>query len=252
MDKEYCIFGRKPIWEALNSGRQIDKIMLLKTAHGEELNEIAAKAREENIPVQFVPVEKIEFAVRKFTGNREANHQGAVAFVSLLETLSIEEMLEKVEAQGQKPFVVVLDGVTDVGNFGAIARSAYCFGAQAIVMAAKGSAPVNPEAIKTSAGALEKIMICKVDNISTAVKYMKAHGLKIYAASEKAKTKVSDASLTPAMAIVLGDEGEGISNIVAKQCDEMLLIPMATDFDSLNVSVSAGVIFYEAMKQRTA
>jgi len=252
MEKEYCIFGRKPILEALNSGRQIDKIMLLKTAHGEDLNVIAAKARQENIPVQFVPVEKIEFAVRKFTRNREANHQGAVAFVSLLNTLSIAEMLEKVAAQGKVPFVVVLDGVTDVGNFGAIARSAYCFGAQAIVMAAKGSAPISPEAIKTSAGALEKLMICKVENIATAVKYLKAHGLKVYATSEKAKVKVADADFNPAAAIVLGDEGEGVSNIVMKQCDEMLLIPMASNFDSLNVSVSAGVVFYEAMKQRTA
>jgi 23S rRNA (guanosine2251-2'-O)-methyltransferase len=252
MEKEYCIFGRKPILEALNSGRQIDKIMLLKTAHGEDLNVIAAKARQENIPVQFVPVEKIEFAVRKFTRNREANHQGAVAFVSLLNTLSIEEMLEKVAAQGKIPFVVVLDGVTDVGNFGAIARSAYCFGAQAIVMAAKGSAPISPEAIKTSTGALEKLMICKVENIATAVKYLKAHGLKVYATSEKAKVKVADVDFNPAVAIVLGDEGEGVSNIVMKQCDEMLLIPMASNFDSLNVSVSAGVVFYEAMKQRTA
>ncbi len=249
---EYCIYGRKPILEALSGDKKLDKILVLKSLQrNTDLEHIFAAADANAVPVQFVPVEKLEFTLRKFTRDRNANHQGFVALCSLIENISVEALLQQLEQESVTPFLCIFDGVTDVGNLGAIARSAHCFGVQALVLPEKGSAPINPEAIKTSAGALHKLKICRVQSIPSAIKLLKAHGVKILAASEKAKSAISEMDFKEAIGIVMGDEGKGVSETVTKLCDSIYRIPMSGNFDSLNVSVSAGITFFEAMKQRS-
>lgn len=252
MEDSYCVVGRKPVAESLRAGKQFAKVMLQSGLKSEELEAIAASARRAGAQVQYVPKEKLEFAAKKFSKQKFLNHQGVVAFAAMGKVLLLEELLVQLSSESITPMLIVFDGITDVGNLGAIARSALCFGAHALVMPASGSAPVNPEAIKRSAGALEHITICRVENISSAIKLIKAHGIKVFAASENARLPVQQCDFTEPCAIVLGDEGKGISSLVMKQCDETFLIPMTGDFDSLNVSVSAGIALYEAMQQRQA
>jgi 23S rRNA (guanosine2251-2'-O)-methyltransferase len=252
MEHSYCVVGRKPVAESLRAGRQFAKVMLQSGLKSEELEAIAATARRLGAQVQFVPKEKLEYAAKKYSKQKFLNHQGVVAFAAIGKLLPLEELLLQLSQKSITPMLVVFDGITDVGNLGAIARSALCFGAHALVMPASGSAPVNPEAIKKSAGALEHIAISRVENISSAIKLIKAHGIKVFAASENAGLPVQQCDFTEPCAIVLGDEGKGISNFVMKQCDDAFSIPMIGDFDSLNVSVSAGIALYEAMQQRQA
>jgi 23S rRNA (guanosine2251-2'-O)-methyltransferase len=249
-ESEYCIYGRKPILDALTDRQQIEKIMVLKSGSGEEITAITALARGANIQVQYVPKEKLDAVVRKYARFRDPNHQGVVAFLSLVSYYTVEEVMEKIEREKQQPLLVVLDGVTDVHNLGAIARSAECMGAQAIIVPASGSAQMNPEAIKASAGALLKLMVCREQSISSTAKLLKAHGLQLLAAEANKSQRVSDVDFKKPTAIILGDEGEGVSDAVLKLCDATISIPMKGETESLNVSVSAGVILYEAMKQR--
>lgn len=250
MEESYCIIGRKPVAELFNSGKALSKIVLQQGLKSEDLENIAFKARKAGVQVQYVPKEKLDFLSKKFTNDRHAHHQGVLALAALGSIFSLEEILETAEKSEQVPLFIILDGVTDVGNLGAIARSALCFGATALIMPATGSAAVNPETIKRSAGALAHIPLCRVENIVSAIKLIKAHGIKIFSAQEDAKLSVETCDFSVACAIVFGDEGKGISAAVIKQCDAVFSIPMMGDFDSLNVSVSAGIALYEAMKQR--
>ncbi|MBX2902409.1 MAG: 23S rRNA (guanosine(2251)-2'-O)-methyltransferase RlmB [Chitinophagales bacterium] len=252
MEESYCIVGRKPVAELLRAGKAFAKVMLQSGLKSEDLEAIAAEARKAGVQVQYVPKEKLDFAAKKFSKERYVNHQGVVALAAMGKVLTIEELLSSLEQSNSTPLLVVFDGITDVGNLGAIARSALCFGAHALVMPSAGSAPVNPEGIKRSAGALEQIPLCRVENISMALKLLKAHGIKIFAASEDAETPIQECDFSIPCAVVLGDEGKGISTVVLRQCDGTFAIPMKDNFDSLNVSVSAGITLYEAMQQREA
>jgi 23S rRNA (guanosine2251-2'-O)-methyltransferase len=247
---DFCIFGRIPVLEALRAGRRFDKILLLKNISSDEIRDIQNLARQMDIPVQNVPKEKLESVARKYSKHREANHQGVMGFLSMIDYYSVEDVLDNVYSKGETPLFIILDGVTDVGNFGAIARSAECLGAHALIISSQGSAQINAEAMKASAGALNNILVCREKSLFMAVKYLRANGIRIFGAATSKETPVSKTDFTEPCAVVFGSEGEGISRDIIKLCDEKISIPMTGKTESLNVSVSAGIILYEILRQR--
>lgn len=247
--QHFCIFGRKPVIEAITAGKRFDKILMLKGATGDEIKTIQNLARQTETPVQSVPKEKLESVARKYSKYKEANHQGVLGFLSMVDYYSLDDVMNNALSRGKNPLFVVLDGVTDVGNFGAIARSAECLGADAVVIPAQGAAQINAEAMKASAGALNKIFVCREKSLFTALKFLKASGVKVYGTDMKGQA-VSQVDWNVPAAIVLGSEGYGISAELLKICDDKISIPMSGTIESLNVSVSAGIILYEAARNR--
>jgi len=241
--KSSIIIGRQPLVEALQSGKAIDKILLQKNANGEVVQQIRALSREHNIPIQLVPVEKLN-------GLTKANHQGVIAFVALVQYLDLQQVIDHVVSNGDVPLFLMLDGVTDVRNIGAIARTAVCCGAQAIVIPDKGVGALNEEAMKSSAGALEKIHICRVNSLLKAVDDLHLNGIAVYTSEMRADKNVYDLDFSVPCCVIMGDEGRGVQPYLAKAADAFFKIPMAAKFDSLNVSVATGMILYEGMKQR--
>ncbi|MBL7712466.1 MAG: 23S rRNA (guanosine(2251)-2'-O)-methyltransferase RlmB [Chitinophagaceae bacterium] len=237
------LIGRKPVMEALANGTAIEKIFLLRTATGEEINTIKQLCRERNIPLSQVPVEKLNNLTK-------AQHQGVVAYTSLLEYIELQEAISFVVDKGETPLFVLLDGVTDVRNVGAIARSALCCGAQGLILPTSNAASLTEDAIKTSAGALRQIMLCRIPSVAQALDVLKLNGINVLGTNMKGSVPVYEADLTIPSAIVMGAEDTGISKDVIKRADQLIRIPMAKAFDSLNVSVAAGMILYEAAKQR--
>ena len=229
--------------EALKSGQKLDKILLFKNASGEAVNELRQLAKDLNVPVQYVPNEKLNSITN-------TQHQGVVAFKSAVTYQSLQDVINWVNDRGEVPLFLVLDGVTDVRNIGAIARSAVCCGAQAIIIPDKGVGALNEDAVKASAGALEQINICRVNSLMKAVDELHLNGIRVYASEMTAKTRLFDLDLKTPAAIVMGGEEKGVFPGLMKICDESFRIPMAGEFESLNVSVACGMILYEAMKQR--
>lgn len=250
--RHFCIFGRKPILEAFREGKRFDKILLQKNVSSDEISEILQLAKQSDTPVQSVPREKLESVVKKYSRHRDAIHQGILGFLSLIEYYSIDDVLHHIYAKGETPLLVILDGVTDIGNFGAIARSAECLGAHALIIPAKGAAQINAEAMKASAGALNKILVCREKSLANSIKFLKVNGIRIFGTDVKKAVDVSKIDFNLPCAIVLGSEGEGISEEVMKLCDEKIIIPITGTTESLNVSVSAGIILYQANKSRKA
>ncbi len=243
MDKNDYIFGIRAVIEAIEAGKEIDKILVKKDLQGELAQELFAAARSVGAFVQRVPVERINRITRK-------NHQGVVAFLSAVEYFTLDSFVPSLYEQGEVPFIVLLDGVTDVRNFGAIARTCECVGAHAIVIPARGSVSVNADAVKTSAGALHTLPVCRERSIQEAVHYLHDSGFTIVAASEKADKNYTEVDYTTPIAIVMGAEDTGVSSSVLRYCDEMVAIPMKGNIGSLNVSVAAGVMMYEVVRQR--
>ena len=243
MKKSQLIIGRQPLMETIRSGRAVDKILLQRNAAGESIAEIRQLAREYNIPVQVVPVEKLDSLTR-------ANHQGVIAFAGLVQYMDLQQVIDHVVGAGGTPLFMMLDGVTDVRNIGAIARSALCCGAQALVIPDKGTGALNEEAMKSSAGALERIHICRVASLLKAVDTLHLNGIRVFTSEMNAPKKVFELPLTEPCCIVMGSEDKGVQAYIRKAADEHFTIPMAGDFDSFNVSVAAGIILYEAMKHR--
>jgi 23S rRNA (guanosine2251-2'-O)-methyltransferase len=241
--KSSIIIGRQPLIEAINSGRAVDKILLQKGATGEIIHTIRELAKQHHIPVQYVPVEKLNSITR-------ANHQGVVAFVALVQYMNLQEVIDHVVSEGQTPLFIILDGITDVRNIGAIARSAVCCGAQAIIIPDKGVGALNEEAMKSSAGALEKINVCRVNSLMKAVDDLHLNGIKVLASEMTAEKYIFELQLKEPLAIVMGSEEKGVYPALMKICDEKFAIPMAGNFESFNVSVAAGIILYETLKQR--
>lgn len=237
------IIGRQPLVEALQTGKAIDKILLQKNATGDVINTIRKLARDQNVPIQLVPVEKLN-------GMTKANHQGILAFVARVQYMDLQQVIDHVVSNGDLPLFLMLDGVTDVRNIGAIARSAVCCGAQAIIIPDKGVGALNEEAMKSSAGALEQIHICRVNSLLKAVDTMHLNGIKIFTSEMRAEQNVFELPFTDPCCIIMGDEGKGVQPYLAKAADHFFKIPMAANFDSFNVSVATGIILYEAMKQR--
>lgn len=243
MKKSNLIIGRQPLIETIRSGRAVDKILFARNVSGEAIGEIRELATQFKIPIQQVPAEKLNSLTR-------ANHQGVVAFAGLVSYMDLQEVIDHVVGMGQTPLFVMLDGVTDVRNIGAIARSALCCGAQALIIPDKGTGALNEEAMKSSAGALEKIYVCRVGSLLKAVDSLHLNGIKVFTSEMKAPKKVFELPLTEPCCIVMGSEDKGVQPYIHKAADEFFTIPMAGDFDSFNVSVAAGIILYEAMKHR--
>ena len=243
MKKTSLIIGRQPLIETIKSGRAVDKILLQRNSTGESIDEIRELAREYHIPVQVVPIEKLGSLTR-------ANHQGVVAFAGLVQYLDLQQVIDHVTAAGELPLFVRLDGITDVRNIGAIARSALCTGVQAMIIPDKGVGALNEEAMKSSAGALERIQVCRVQSLLKAIDTLHLNGIRVFTSEMGAERKVFELPLDEPCCVVMGSEDKGVQPYLRKAADEFFSIPMAGEFDSLNVSVAAGIILYEAMKKR--
>lgn len=237
------IFGIHPVQEAVRSGKQIDRILIKQGFRNEMIPGLFPLLRDQKVPFQYVPVEKLNRLTTK-------NHQGIIALVSELEYTDLEKLIPILFEQGKIPSVAVLDGITDVRNMGAIARSAECAGFDALVIPSKGSAQINSEAIKSSAGALSIIPVCRVANLPDAVKFLRDCGLQIIAATEKAEKDLYSADFRQPVALIMGAEDAGIDPKLLKLADMLIKIPMFGKIQSLNVSAAATVLFYESVRQR--
>lgn len=244
MNKEDYVFGTRAVIEAIKNGKTIDKVLIKKGLSNELFAELHKLIKEHQITTQFVPVEKINRVTRK-------NHQGVLAFISPVDFHNIEDLLPSIYEEGKTPLLLLLDQITDVRNFGAICRSAECAGVDTIIIPDKGMARIGADAIKTSAGAIHNIPICRVKNITDTVSFLQASGIRIVAATEKGKTLYTNSDLTMPLGIVMGSEDTGVSKQILKIADEQLKIPILGRIESLNVSVSAALMIYEAVRQRT-
>jgi 23S rRNA (guanosine2251-2'-O)-methyltransferase len=241
--EEGFIYGIRPIQEALDAGREIEKILVQRDIRSEGIRGIMHLAGNAGIPVQKVPAEKLNFLT-------QGNHQGVVAFMSLIEYRSLDSIIMDVFDSGKSPLLVMLDRITDVRNFGAIARSAECAGANALIIPSRGSALINADAVKTSAGALNNIPVHRSPNLKDTLQYLKDSGIMVAAVTEYGKKNYDQADLSRPLVLVLGSEEDGISVEYLRLCDEKLRIPMSGTTASLNVSVAAGIVLFEAGRQR--
>lgn len=235
-DKD-LVCGIWPVIEALREGRNVEKILMRREAGGDGIKQIRQLARDRDVPWQPVPVEKLDRLTR-------AEHQGVVAFLSQVEEQDLNEVITRVYEQGGTPLLVAVDGVTDVRNIGAIARSAECFGVDALVVPKMGTARLGPDAVKSSAGALLRKPVCRVNRLTDAVRAAKDQGLRVVALTEKAAVGLHQADLTGPMLVVMGSEDEGISDAVLRLADELVKIPMVGTIASLNVSVATGIALH--------
>lgn len=240
---QQAIYGIHAITEAIAAGKEINKILLQRGEAGSLLQSLIKQVRELNIPTQYVPKESHLFPSGK-------NHQGVLAYLSPVSYHKLENILPQVFEEGKVPFVLVLDRITDVRNFGAIARSAYCAGVHAIVIPDQGSAQITDDAIKTSAGALHHIPVCREKNMKTVMELLNQSGLITVGCSEKGKMLLHKIDLTVPVAIIMGNEETGIADDIIKRCSELARIPMEFGVQSLNVSVAAGIAAYEVVRQR--
>ena len=238
-----AIFGIRPVIEGILAGKDIEKILIQKGLSGNLVKELHQTIKEHQIPFQYIPHEKL----RQWDSK---NHQGVVAFISEITYQDIENILPMIYESGKDPFILVLDQVTDVRNFGAIARTAECAGVHAIIVPEKGRAAINADAIKVSAGALLKIPVCRTPNLKKTIDLLKMNGLQIIAATEKSVVNYSDISYNNPIAIVMGSEENGISPSILSASDYLIGIPHYGTIESLNVSVAAGIILFEAVRQK--
>jgi len=241
-DKDF-IFGIRPVLEAINSGKNIDKLMIRKGLKGELYYELMTLVKQFEIPVQIVPNERINRVTPK-------NHQGLLAFISPIEFQNIEQILPSLYEKGIVPLIVILDKVTDVRNFGAISRTAECAGVDAVIIPDKGSARISADAVKTSAGALHNVPVCRVKSLTKIIRFLQDSGVQIIAATEKASDYYYQVDFTMPTAILMGAEDRGVAIEYLKICDKMVKIPVLGEIESLNVSVAASILIYEAVKQR--
>ncbi|RIJ36902.1 23S rRNA (guanosine(2251)-2'-O)-methyltransferase RlmB [Pontibacter oryzae] len=244
-DKSEMIFGSRPILEAFAAGKELEKIFLLRGSRNTTTDEIVAQAKRFEVPVVMVPIEKLDRLTRK-------NHQGAVAFISPITYQPLSEIVTSLFEQGKNPLVLILDRITDVRNFGSIARNAECMGVDAIVIPSRGGAQINADAMKTSAGALNIVPVCREPNLKDTLDYLKEYGFQLVACTEKTEHQLSDfaVDMVGPTAIIMGSEEDGISPEYLKRADVKLRIPLMGQIGSLNVSVATGIILYEAMIQR--
>jgi 23S rRNA (guanosine2251-2'-O)-methyltransferase len=245
MQNSDFIFGIRAVIEAIESGREIDKVLIKRGLRSDLYVELIEKIRLLNITFQYVPGEKIDRITRK-------NHQGVIAYISPIVFHNIEEIIPSLYESGKQPLILILDKVTDIRNFGAIARTAECAGIDALVIPETGSAQINEDAIKTSAGALHVIHVCRSKNLQKTIEYLKFSGLKIIAATEKADHTYFSADFKGPVAIIMGSEDRGIALEHLKIADELVRIPVVGKIESLNVSVAAAVLIYEAFRQRNS
>ena len=243
IDKTQYIYGIHAVIEAIDAGKDIDKILLSKTLNPDTVQEIINRARQLRIPVQRVPVQKIDRITRR-------NHQGVLAMMAAVTYYRVEDLVPQLFDEGENPFIVVLDGVTDVRNFGAVARTCECAGVSAVVIPDHDSVSVNADAVKTSAGALNYLPVCREHNLVSAVKLLRDSGFRIVGTSDKSDVSYTQGDFTGPVAIVLGAEDKGISPEIMRLCDTQVRIPEFGHINSLNVSVAGGIMIYEVVRQR--
>jgi 23S rRNA (guanosine2251-2'-O)-methyltransferase len=241
--KSSLIIGRQAVADAIQSGQQLDRIYLDTKAHGQDINEIKKLAAQYTIPVNYVPVAKLN-------GFNIDDHEGCIAQIAKVQYQNLQDIISFVMEKGEPPLFLILDGITDIRNIGGIARTAFCTGVDAIIIPEKGVGALNEDAVLTSAGALEKIAVCRVNSLMKAVDELHLNGIKVYASEMTANKNVFDCDFKEPCAIVMGSEEKGIYPALMKICDDKFKIPMKGDFESLNVSVATGIILYEVVKQR--
>ena len=237
------IFGIRAVIEAAEAGKDIDKVLVKRGLQGNLFKELQQVLRTHEIPLQKVPVERLNRITQK-------NHQGVIAYMSPITYQRLDQLVPLLYEKGRNPFILVLDGITDVRNFGAIARTCEVAGVDAIVIPARGSVSVNADAVKTSAGALHSIPVCRENSLKDAIIFLKNSGVKVMAATEKAAAFYTESDLTVPVAIVMGAEDTGVATDHLRVSDELLKIPQFGTIQSLNVSVAAGVLIYEVLRQR--
>ncbi|BDC98211.1 23S rRNA (guanosine(2251)-2'-O)-methyltransferase RlmB [Persicobacter psychrovividus] len=237
------IFGTRAVIEAIRAGKEIDRLFIQKGLNNELTKELVDTAIEFRLPISKVPVEKLNRITRK-------NHQGAIAYLSAVSYQSLDNIISRCYEQGKDPFILILDRVTDVRNFGAICRTAECAGVDAIVIPSKGAAQINPDAVKTSAGALNIIPVCRQDYLKDTITYLQESGVAVVAATEKTDNSYSDIDYNQPIAVLMGSEEDGVSPEYLKRSDLKAKIPILGKIESLNVSVAAGIILYEAVRQK--
>jgi 23S rRNA (guanosine2251-2'-O)-methyltransferase len=242
-ENNQMVFGIRAVIEAIRSGKEIESLYIQRGIGGGLINELRALMHEQGIIGQQVPVEKLNRITPK-------NHQGVIAVISPIIYQKIENIIPEIFEKGETPLILVLDGITDVRNMGAIARTAECAGVHAIVIPAKGSAQINADGIKTSAGALYKIPVCRHDNFMQTIRFLQESGLQLVCCTEKTKDDIYNPDYTSPTAIIMGSEEDGIRNEIIRISDHLAKIPMFGEIESLNVSVSTGIILYEAVRQR--
>lgn len=242
IEKDF-IYGIRAVIEAVDAGKTVNKLLIQAGLHGELLGELNQRLKGSDIVVQKVPLQKLNKITRK-------NHQGVIAFLSPVEYHSIEDILPAVYEDGKEPFILILDRITDVRNLGSIARSAECNGVDAIILPSRGSALIGADAIKTSAGALHKVPVCKEHNLKDTIQYLKDYGVSVVGCTEKTDTLLPKESLVGPVAVIMGSEENGVSPEYLKMCDKKVKIPMFGTIESLNVAVSASIVMYEVNRQR--
>jgi 23S rRNA (guanosine2251-2'-O)-methyltransferase len=244
MPQKEMIFGIHPVEEALDAAQSLDKIFISRKISKQQLSKILASANQQQVPVQFVPEEKLQQYTR-------SNHQGVIAFLSPVEFYKIEDIIAQAYEKGDTPLLVICDRITDVRNIGAIARTAFGAGVQALIVPQADSAALRADAVKTSAGALMKLPVCRVKDLVQQVKELKLHGLQIVVADAKGEDMIYDVDLKMPLAIIVGNEEFGTDAKLLRLADHIVRIPIAKKLDSYNVSVAAGMVLYEVIRQRS-
>jgi 23S rRNA (guanosine2251-2'-O)-methyltransferase len=237
------VYGRRPIIEAIKSEKTFDKLFVQKNLSGELADELLQTARENKVIITKVPPEKLNRLTRK-------NHQGVVGFISPIQFANIDHIIDQTFSEGRDPLVIVLDRITDVRNFGAIVRSAECVGVDAVIIPSRGAAQISADAMKTSAGALNLVPICRSNNVLALLKSLQQSGLSLVACTEKSNTTIYEVSFSQPSIIIMGSEESGIDEEILSICDHKAKIPLAGSIESLNVATSTGIILYEAVRQR--
>lgn len=237
------IFGIHSVAEAIRSGKELDRVLIARKTESETLQELFSLVRDTEIPFQFVPFEKLNKITRK-------NHQGVIAFISEISYSPFNELITQIYESGNDPLLLILDGISDVRNFGAIARSAECLGFNGIIIPEKGAARVNADAVKTSAGALMNIPVSRVKSLPNVIKQLNDSGIRVYAVTEKTGKRIYDAKIQGPLALLMGSEDKGISENLLYLCNDDISIPMSGQTESLNVSVAASISMYEVIRQR--
>lgn len=243
-DSKDMIFGTRAVMEAIRANREIEKVFIQTGLTNDLIKELINTAKEHHTPLQFVPQQKLNHLSGK-------NHQGVICLISAVKYASVEDLIDQAYAEGREPFFLILDRVTDVRNFGAIARTAECAGLDAIVMGDKGNAAITGDAVKTSAGALSYLPVCREHDLKKALKFLKENGIQIIACTEKADKTIYDIDFKSSpTALILGSEEDGISPELLREADQLAKIPMKGKISSFNVSVAAGISIYEVIRQK--
>lgn len=237
------IYGTRAVMEAIRAGKEIERIMIQSSLANDLVKELIALAREFHVPYTFVPQEKL----RKYSTR---NHQGVICLISSVTYASLDNLIDRAYSEGREPFLLLLDRVTDVRNFGAISRTAECAGVDGIVLGDKGNAPITGDAMKTSAGALNHLAICREKDLRKTMRFLRESGIRVVACTEKAGHSIYQTSLNGPIALIMGSEEDGISDAFLREADELVRIPMQGKIGSLNVSVAAGIALYEVVRVR--